>query len=486
MKENDNEFIKSVVDFYYTTVDGNHPQGNMSAVAEKYKITRAKVNKILITAGVIDSPLHQDIMRLKNDGYSTYDIASSLGVSEATVKINMPYEKVIYNGEEKSIGAKYVEAFRAREKIFLSNVVRKKGDDDMINMEMNGGEMEMDEKLNVVKGGSKNTAESKLFGSGSDIMLLNIELDADLSAVKEKAGIKHGISISRDILVPASIPLHSMHYVINEAFGFTNSHLHEFTLFGEDLYWITQDKVERWKKMAGLIFKNVYRDGEDDFWDDNYDGGSPKNWMRSKYTGPYYRFSPKESYRYVQKVLKKEKFKEETIDELTKNYGFDYNPFSLSENVAIGDILSPDGHTRYKSIEEYDEEMRKNIEKVSIFPDNSYLSQPHVSPFADMLYYTYDYGDDWNFIITPHDDIDYLEGRVSREELEEAVKKVHRLKRPVAIAQDGLPLIDDVGGVYGFADFLNCEGLYEDKEERNEWAQDSGWTGKMKSIKSLL
>lgn len=37
----------------------------MSAVAEKFKITRAYVNKILKTFGAIDSPLHQDIMSLK-------------------------------------------------------------------------------------------------------------------------------------------------------------------------------------------------------------------------------------------------------------------------------------------------------------------------------------------------------------------------------------------------------------------------------------
>ena len=126
MKENEIEFMKSVVDYYYSTIDSEHREGNMSAVAAHFKITRAKVNKILITAGVIDSPLHQDIMNLKEEGYDTNDIAQALGVSPTTVKINIPYEKVIYNGVEKSSGAQYVESFRKREKIFLSKVVRKK------------------------------------------------------------------------------------------------------------------------------------------------------------------------------------------------------------------------------------------------------------------------------------------------------------------------------------------------------------------------
>ena len=128
MKENDSTFMDEIVEFYYSTIDGLHPLGNMSLVADKFKVTRAKINKILITAGVIDSPLHQDIMKLKEEGYNVSDIASMLGVSIATVKINMPYEKVIYNSETKSSGASYVENYRKREKIFLSNVVRKKAD----------------------------------------------------------------------------------------------------------------------------------------------------------------------------------------------------------------------------------------------------------------------------------------------------------------------------------------------------------------------
>lgn len=128
IKENNKPFIDQVADFYITTVDEAHPQGNMSAVADQFGITRAKVNKILITAGVIDSPLHRDIMELKEQGYETDDIAAALGVSAATVRINIPYEKVIYNGEEKSAGAVYVEEYRKREKVFLNSVVRKKTD----------------------------------------------------------------------------------------------------------------------------------------------------------------------------------------------------------------------------------------------------------------------------------------------------------------------------------------------------------------------
>lgn len=34
-----------------------------------------------------------------------------------------------------------------------------------------------------------------------------------------------GNSITRDILIPADMPLHNLHYAIQKLFGFQNSHL---------------------------------------------------------------------------------------------------------------------------------------------------------------------------------------------------------------------------------------------------------------------
>lgn len=499
MKENDNGFIKSVVDYYYTTVDKEHPEGNMSAVASHFGITRPKVNKILITAGVIDSPLHRDIMRLKGEGYDTDDIAAALNVSPSTVKINMPYEKVIYNGEEKSTGARYADAFREREKIFLSKVVRKKTqlekEIERLYSDEKTAESIEKAKKELASLGLDNptddpihlspvftTEESKLFKVLSDVIVLHIELDADLSEVKKEAGIKYGTTISRDIIVPRNITLHSLHYVINQAFGFTNSHLHSFSLSDEDLMWITQNKVSRWKKMLGLIFKNPIRDESEDFWDDDYAGGSPKRWMRSKYTGPGYRKSYESSYRYVQEAVKDLDIKGKTMGRLF----FDYDPMVLNENLTVDEILSVDGREDYESIEEYDELMKESIEDTAEEPEDSVLSIPYVYSFARKLLYTYDFGDDWSFTITPHEDVEYLEGRVTSSEMKEAIRSVLILARPRVIAADGLPLIEDVGGVYGFIDFFKGDEMYEDEEESLDWARGNGWSGKMGNLKTLL
>ena len=301
MKENDSIFMDEIVEFYYSTIDDLRPLGNMSLVADKFKVTRAKINKILITAGVIDSPLHQDIMKLKEEGYNVSDIASMLGVSIATVKINMPYEKVIYNSETKSSGASYVENYRKREKIFLSNVVRKKAD-------------------------------------------------------------------------------------INKTYK-------------DDIV------VSKWKKYVGLVFKNPIRDENIDFWDDDYEGGSPKKWMRSKYTAPYTKVY-EESYPYGQEQIKNVKIESKTIEDLKRE--FFLNPLAINEALPIELILSTDGIEGYKNIKEFDRYMKESFEDSKKYPSHSLLSQPYLYSFAQSINYNYDFGDNWNFNIKLMDDATYL------------------------------------------------------------------------------
>ncbi len=518
MKENDNAFITQVVEFYYSTIDEAHPQGNMTAVADEFKITRAKVNKILITAGVIDSPLHQDIIALKKRGYDTDDIASALGVSAATVKINIPYEKVIYNGEEKSAGASYVEKFRKREKVFLKKVVRKKTNLEKEReaysgvsenafmhdfMKSQGFFVNLEAKDDPIHLCPRFTDEEiKLFKLRINMMVLHIELDADLSDVKDLAEIKYEsmlqpsldgkvYTISRDILVPSGIPLHNLHYAINQAFGFTNSHLHEYTLSDHDLKWITEEKVSKWKKYVGLLFKNPLREEDVDFWDDDYEGGSPKKWMRSKYTGPVYDKIFEESYPYAQEKMSDAKISSETIDGLKRE--FYLNPLALNEALPIDQVLSHDGQEEYKNIDEYNAYMDECFKDAADYPKQTQKSQPFLYSFAKTLNYSYDFGDGWSFTIKPLKNVEYLikDGRITVDKIREAIKDVCTLARPVVIAADGLPLVEDVGGEYGYMEFLKGingqgSGLYENEKESLQWAKGNGWSEKIGNLKTLL
>ena len=89
--------------------------------------------------------------------------------------------------------------------------------------------------------------------------------------------------------------------------------------------------------------------------------------------------------------------------------------------------------------------------------------------------YRYDYGDEWKISIT-------LEG----------IFNYHNQTLPLCINADGLPVFDDVGGVYGYIDFLKCikkdipSDLYKDKEEALDFARKFGWTGRMSRPENLL
>ena len=53
---------------------------------------------------------------------------------------------------------------------------------------------------------------------------------------------------------------------------------------------------------------------------------------------------------------------------------------------------------------------------------------------------------------------------------------------------DGLPLMDDVGGLNGFCDFLQrirSDDLKE-KEENLAWAKSMGWTGRIGKVENIL
>ena len=61
-------------------------------------------------------------------------------------------------------------------------------------------------------------------------------------------------------------------------------------------------------------------------------------------------------------------------------------------------------------------------------------------------------------------------------------------EKPVCIALDGMPVMDDVGGIHGYIDFL--ETIHGDdpqeKEESREWAKFMGWTGRMNKPETVL
>lgn len=108
-----------------------------------------------------------------------------------------------------------------------------------------------------------------------------------------------------------------------------------------------------------------------------------------------------------------------------------------------------------------------------------------------LLIYNYDFGDDWTVTITKKRNCNDLlqKDYISEDELLEVEEKVITNHMPVCIHKDGIFVLDDVGGMSGFARFLKIINESKDKEERDsylEWAKSLGWSRRKVSNKLIL
>ena len=112
-------------------------------------------------------------------------------------------------------------------------------------------------------------------------------------------------------------------------------------------------------------------------------------------------------------------------------------------------------------------------------------------PVTKELIYNYDFGDNWIVRITKYKDCEDLlkQNIVGEYELEEAKDTVLGRHRPVCSNKEGVPVLDDVGGLGGFADFLGIIYEGEDKNERADirtCARSLGWSDKKGPNKKML
>ena len=375
--------------------------------------------------------------------------------------------------------------------------------------------------------------------------------------------LEYGDHISRDIIVPGDIPLYALHYVIQRAFGWENSHLHRFELPKEQFKMITDNNASTWSYMVGVYLRSPLMNEDDEFWADDYNGGSFKNWLRKKYTGPYlsqcYGEGLMSCQRDMLKIDMDEKYYvlyEKSYNRKTQNYDgeeritevipvydhngkkrskpkpigkddrpyrvetkkfeaipaeglthlFDRDPMALLERLPIDSVLAPAEYRLLKDVsgeerEYIDEQIAKSAEEIAqelggyvcrIVKEqiDSPMAQVYPIPVTDTLIYSYDFGDNWKIRITASENcVDLVEsGRITQAELDKANVKCREVYRPVLIARDGEMLVDDVGGIHGFAEFLkeinpDLKGLDpEEKEEAKQrkkdnitWAKSLGW-----------
>ncbi len=302
-----------------------------------------------------------------------------------------------------------------------------------------------------------------------EVICLHLELMDSKIAGADDPIAKYGKvkkSISRDVLVPEDITLHSLHYVILKLFGWQNGHLHSFSLLEDDFQKLTDDRFDKYAALCGVYFRFPTENFEDLCWDDDYEEGrSFATWLRSKYTGPYVYGGTGDYYLPNQHEVKRfcECFadmnpKALTLREIAGKVYLGGNPNHLLERLCLRDV------------------MITGEENVPEGADN--ICGTDATPVAHELVYEYDYGDGWEVRMT-------LSDAAYTDEEKEFVCENYR---PCCICKDGLRVLDDVGGMWGYREFLTTihEGSEEEQEEMRQWARYMGWTGRNVSPKNML
>lgn len=364
----------------------------------------------------------------------------------------------------------------------------------------------------------KNEKFIKAEGSTKENAITAVRLHLELKSEYFKAADKRilrkygesstGNSISRDILIPSDMPLHNLHYALQRLFGWQNSHLRKFILPEEIYNKLTGGTVKGWADLVGVLFQPPSEYEDDIFWDDDYENGSIKTWLKKKYTGPFVYRGIMENLEYAKKdmkelidhfpivnvlgsfadymndktknkskgprIIKKAPFIELTIDELHNSICIEGGTDHLLERLEIAKVLA------YKDEDVY---IKKKI--VNINDGNN------IFPVAHEIIYNYDFGDNWEVTITKEKDCSELleNGYITSEELHNAETTVFTKYKPVCIHKDGIFVLDDVGGLHGFVEFLS--NIYEnddidDRDEHLTWAQGLGWSKRKISNEQIL
>ena len=445
MKE---ELYQNIIKVYLQT-------GSVKETAQRLATYPIKVRRVLLTEGLWSSRTSEAIGALWDQGMTVSEIAEKLCLSEKNIQSYLPYTRGQYGGENRSDTAVRSGIYRERMRIAAnSQPVKKIHVENMLQKE---GEISMENKMREV----------------DDVICLHLELmDSEVEGMDDPI-VKYGKtkkSISRDVLVPGDITLHALHYVILKLFGWQNGHLHSFSLLENDFQKLTGDRFDKYSQLCGVYFRFPTEDYEDLYWDDDYEEGrSLSTWLRSKYTGPYVYGGEGDYYLPNQYEVRRfcEHFsnmnvKELSLQQIQEKIDLGGNPNNLLERLCLRDVL-------YVNSPE-------DMGKCTV--DASNICGIDATPVAHELIYEYDYGDGWEVRITVSD-IAYT------DEEKECVCQNYR---PCCICKDGLNVLDDVGGMWGYRDFLVTihEGSEEEQDEMREWARYLEWTGRNVSPKNML
>lgn len=98
---------------------------SVRTLAKQFKMSPMKTRKILITGGVYSTDLSTEIDALYKDGKRICEIADLLSTTTANVNSYLPYERIVYNMDERSVEADRQQRYRDRKKAGVEPVKKK-------------------------------------------------------------------------------------------------------------------------------------------------------------------------------------------------------------------------------------------------------------------------------------------------------------------------------------------------------------------------
>ena len=112
------EFNSKVMqrEYFDLAVATYQKSGSIRTAARELSISSMKLRKILITEGIYENEMSREIRSMYEKGMPIEEIARIEGMTASNVYSYLPYEKIIYNLEQKSVNADRQKRYRERQK----------------------------------------------------------------------------------------------------------------------------------------------------------------------------------------------------------------------------------------------------------------------------------------------------------------------------------------------------------------------------------
>ena len=402
---------------------------NIQRTALEAGVSVVTVRRTLLTVGEWSSPKSREIAVLLEEGLSYREIADRLCTTVGAVEAYSPYRVGNYHNNTPSNEALRCDLYRKRK---MTARGRSKGVKDS---EMEWRIWTLDQPRNT-------------HGYHLRLELDCSELDdKQMGILKQYGDVKE--AFSRDILVPGSMTLHALHYAIQRAFGFTNSHDRRF-VFPESVFQsLTDNELKKFYSLAGVYFQPSLNELNELYWDDHYDGRiSFNSWLKEKYQGPY-RYAAECSHPEVCKAR------------ATELLGY-YEEMGQVDSAhrMMGDLLES---LRLEDIFLFSGEATKQVTSKA-------------EPLTTELHYYY-HSDQWHVIVRVVNDSTELS----------AHPEVISDEKPLCIAADGHALFD-LSFLSDYCSFLNTinNGSIAQRDIEIEKAIQSGWSPRRTSPRLIL